>query len=282
MTAFFADQISRLDSSPASEETLLGILHCKGCDPNASDHLKTPILSSVAQRGWARLLQALVDMGANPDIGLKSSPGFLTPLHKVQNRRCADILLKAGANPNALTTKGSLPLLMAVVDGRADVAETLINVSDISIANENGHSPLSASIAQGWARIVSMLVDAGATGPEHDIGPGVFSMAASISLIPHPSEPVARPLAMSIAMAAGHMPDLNAFQSATINDNRQFVRDMLLAAGTSLPMETLDTACDFQRQMLRHWDCDFEPFMARLVLEDRVMNTKPSPPSACI
>lgn len=78
-------------------------------------------------------------------------------------------LLKAGGEPDAFTTAGSSSLLIAVVEGHADVAEILVkNKANVTASDRDGVSPIMTAVQfskknqAAHVRMAKLLLDAGA------------------------------------------------------------------------------------------------------------------------
>jgi uncharacterized protein len=78
-----------------------------GADPRSVDEIGIPILSAVASGGDADAISALLDAGADIEAG--APPDYWSPLITAANCGNAEavaILLRRGANANALTRDG--------------------------------------------------------------------------------------------------------------------------------------------------------------------------------
>lgn len=76
--------------------------------------------------------------------------GGFTPLHFAARQGClstAQVLVKAGAEMNAVNPNGFSPLLLAIINSHYDVAAFLIEQgADSNIADETGRTPLYAAV----------------------------------------------------------------------------------------------------------------------------------------
>jgi ankyrin repeat protein len=120
-------------------------------------------LNASAFHGHWQLCEFLIDMGADPDGALPETGE--TPLHaaltnddRLRYDRVVQVLLRAGANPNALTragvatgalmrdarTRGESPLHRAAAFGGADTVRLLLDAGgDREQADAHGDSPLA-------------------------------------------------------------------------------------------------------------------------------------------
>ena len=121
-------------------------------------------LADAAQRGDRAAVRALLQQHA--DVNAPKGDGS-TALHWAalqDDVELAQLLLKAGANPNAATRNGALtPLFMACRNGSAQLIAALLaaGVSANSI-NANGTSALMAASAAGNPAALQVLLEHGA------------------------------------------------------------------------------------------------------------------------
>mmetsp|Transcript_22624 Transcript_22624/g.52708 ORF Transcript_22624/g.52708 Transcript_22624/m.52708 type:complete len:707 (-) Transcript_22624:227-2347(-) len=96
----------------------------------------------------------------------------VTPLHEVCHVGYEDIvkeLLELKADPNAVTTNGDTPLLLAAAEGHAGVLPLLVTAgADPNARDAQGSTPLHLAAAEGWLETVKMLVSTLASSHEVD------------------------------------------------------------------------------------------------------------------
>ena len=133
-----------------------------GADVNvASKDGETPLLYA-ARHGKTQSLKALLSTGA--DIEKADDKGF-TPFFASflgdSNRECRRVLLKAGANVNCKTKKGTFPLIAAIGDVQ-DLHFILDNGADVNMKTDKGLTALIRAAYHGYTEAVKVLLKAGA------------------------------------------------------------------------------------------------------------------------
>lgn len=105
-------------ASEEAPERLLGLLEL-GADPNGRDPRGFPPLVAAAANGSLAGVRTLLDWGADPNVrcGVVHAPA----LAWCATRACADELVLAGADPNAVNSKG-LPVPEAAKEARNEAA----------------------------------------------------------------------------------------------------------------------------------------------------------------
>ncbi|KXS15373.1 ankyrin [Gonapodya prolifera JEL478] len=102
------------------------------------------------------MVDLLVQYGVELPVGRRDIEP-LTHAASLGHGDIADILLKAGADPN---TNNGLPLLEAANAGHADIVETLLNHSaDVHV---QGDRALLDAAETGWLDVVTLLLNRGA------------------------------------------------------------------------------------------------------------------------
>ena len=189
--------------SNVEENGLVEVSHLlvqRGADVNAADDDGWVALTSAVESGRSRLVQFLIESGANVNH-LCACSGWLsggyTPLAMALQKdraEIAELLLKAGADVNLPTRDGATPLMIAAKSGNHAMVVTLLakgadpNARDqkgniallegvdwietvrallasgavVDARNEDGVTPLMAAVARGQADVAGVLLDAGA------------------------------------------------------------------------------------------------------------------------
>jgi uncharacterized protein len=130
-----------------------------------STSIPSPIHIAASTNEEPRVLSYLVTKGAN--VNLIDDRGR-TPLHQVKTSKAADLLLKAGADPNAVSRvhEEITPLHQAALDSNSAVAERLIASGARPNTRAgyfwNGATPLHFAILVGNKRMVRALLAANA------------------------------------------------------------------------------------------------------------------------
>ena len=151
------------------------------CDKNGT----FPLNIAVA-RNEIEITAALLNAGADPNIGIggKSEATLLLWACVYSSNDIVHLLLKANANPNAVTTEGYTPLNTAASLGRIKVAEILLSVgADIEFADIRGWTPIFFAAAGGHLDMISFLLKHGAKIKKDIFGETIESVAAKVGEI---------------------------------------------------------------------------------------------------
>ena len=107
----------------------------RNANPNATNHYGVSVLWIPCQRGLTKIVELLLEKGANPEIAPsgpeaeeRSISGW-TPLYAAIKSRqypVVKLLLRNGANPNAVTSLGSTPFLLASEIGDLEVIKCFV------------------------------------------------------------------------------------------------------------------------------------------------------------
>lgn len=135
----------------ASEDELLALL-AAGADPKARFHdwEKTPLIARAAEMGYARLVQAFVNAGA--DIEAMDRRDAMTPLMVAASEgqvEVVKVLLAAGASWRAKNQKGQTAFSLATQNGHAEVVQLLEAAAESKRddgAPESGRAVISVAL----------------------------------------------------------------------------------------------------------------------------------------
>ena len=98
-----------------------------------------------------------------PAVGADSSQGSLADLIQAGNRKAALDRIRAGADVNEAQPDGTRPIHWAVYKVDYELIDALIaKKAKVDVANEFGATPLAEAVKLADARMVKMLLDAGA------------------------------------------------------------------------------------------------------------------------
>lgn len=154
-----ADAAMRRDASAARD------LLRQGADVNVAQGDGMTALHWAAEHGDAALADALLRAGADPRALTRI--GRYTPLHVAAKAGSADVvrlLLAAGADVDAATTTGAVPLHFAAASGSAEaVTQLLDRGADVDAREPQwGQTPLMFAAAAGRTDAVRVLLARGA------------------------------------------------------------------------------------------------------------------------
>lgn len=131
-----------------------------GADPNVVFEDGNAVMHLVIDRGDADLLKTALKYKGSPN--LVAGKWGRTPLFLTigQDKTLASILLKSGADMNAVSAKGNTPMLVAAGRGKFDfVYDFLILGADFTVRNNNGKDLADRTVAK------RRLMD-----PNHELG----------------------------------------------------------------------------------------------------------------
>ena len=121
-------------------------------------------LFKAAEKGSAIGIETALKKGANPNLFTNGSSPLMIAAYK-GSPECLKLLLKAGADINAVSDSGSSVLQHAAAHGRKDNVKVLIEHGvNVNVKNKHGHSPLSVADEYGHKEVSALLRAAGAKG----------------------------------------------------------------------------------------------------------------------
>jgi ankyrin repeat protein len=130
----------------------------EGFDVNEPDQYGFLLVHRACANRQPEIISLLIARGSRLDDA--ATDGW-TPLHLAAVSGaigCPQILVQAGANPNALDNYGRTPLHLAITSGDPKVAEELIEAgSSKNINNGRGLTPLELAKEKGAAEFYKVL-----------------------------------------------------------------------------------------------------------------------------
>ena len=144
----------------------------EGADPNAWDGEGcTPLHWAAGSRDASAVMKVLLDAGANPNA--HTSRGQYTPLHLALTPSEVKVLGDHGADPNARNHLGRTRLHSAALTGETELVVPLVNIgADPNVRDDEGCTPLHLAAAGYAPSVVKALLDAGADPKARDFEGG--------------------------------------------------------------------------------------------------------------
>ena len=173
------DAVNRYEVTPLALAALNGSagmierLLDAGADPNRPNPEGETPLMTAARTGNRLALTVLLEHGADVDA-IEAWRGQTALMWAVAQNQvdAVDVLLRAGADPNARSTGGFTPILFAAREGYLDVLDALVragaNVDDV--VPSSGMSALVMSVYNAHYDFAKGLLDAGANPDSADNG----------------------------------------------------------------------------------------------------------------
>lgn len=188
------------------------------------------------------IVRQFLNAGANPNEKVGSIDSQCPLLYWAITEdnysiECIDALLKAGADPDAVSDDGDTMLLIAVVDDNVDIISSLLKANvDVNNSGSNFDPPLCLAVDGGNEAIVSMLLNAGA---KVDVRDSYGQTPLFLAVNQHSSSMV------SLLLAAGADPNIVRDSGATMlayaacHGDAEIVRKLLkYKADVNLPVLT--------------------------------------------
>jgi len=214
----------------------------------------TPLIAATRQHRGTRVIQMLLDAGALPDACDSEGRHPLYYAASSDDRAALELLLAHGASPTLVTNSGYTALIIAASRGLLSNVELLLaNGATIDAADPDGRTPLFFAAFQGYHEVVAHLCVKGA----------VFDTKSKYGYTP-----------LAIAARSGHIdtmrtlltqPDINAdskdyrgwtaLLEAAVGNHVKCLQ-ILIGAGASIALTNqdgstaLDVATDYG-----HVDC---------------------------
>ena len=148
------------DGMPESAE-IIKVLGAAKAPLDISNAAYTP-LSYAVEQGNRELVKALLDAGANPNA--KTEGGRIPLQLALDHKEIVELLLSAKADPNLSSEGGSTPLTAAIENGANEAIEILIKAgANVNLRDGYGSSPLQVATNYQKNEIVELLKKHGAT-----------------------------------------------------------------------------------------------------------------------
>lgn len=140
--------------------TVIDRLLAAGDEVNASRTNTDIPLIIAARNGKTDAVRYLLNAGGDPHgLGAKR----ITALHVAANAEITEMLLNAGAAPDARDKDGETPLFNAARTGRLDQIQLLVGANaDVHVVNHKNETALLQAAQRGAVDVVDYLLDIGA------------------------------------------------------------------------------------------------------------------------
>jgi ankyrin repeat protein len=142
----------------------LQLLLARGADPTATNHAGHTALWLAATRNDLGVIRALLNAGVKPDThAAGEQPPLLAALRETRLNEVVQVLLDAGASPEATDAQGHTPLMLASASGQATLVWSLLARHARTDAEDHGRrTALWYAAAFGARDVVVALIAAGA------------------------------------------------------------------------------------------------------------------------
>lgn len=142
-----------------SREGTVRTLLTDGSTINAGNHNGQTSLHLATELGNSGIVKTLLEQGAMVDA-VETATGY-TPLHYAAGQghtELCELLIRFGADPDALTENLDSPLHLAIKNGRIGVVEVLLKYhARLDIKNKSGLTPLQQAEHPGNREIANLI-----------------------------------------------------------------------------------------------------------------------------
>ncbi|KAL7789097.1 hypothetical protein V8C37DRAFT_418073 [Trichoderma ceciliae] len=125
-------------------------------------------LCSAAKSGWAEVVLALLELGAEPDFKDKDSRTALSQAAQNESIDTMKVLMDGGAFPNSADANHRTPLSYASEMGHSFAVKILLGDQRVEpdAKGDDGLTPLWWAVRNGWEAVVKLLLDSGKVDPD--------------------------------------------------------------------------------------------------------------------
>lgn len=134
----------------------------EGLNPNYQQDKKWPLVIIASNQKRADILNLLLEAGADPEARAANGDLALHATASSGATECLKLLLQHKANVNA-QANGECALIKAIVNGHDECAKLLINAgADVNTVSAGGDTPLVCAAEKNNVTIVELLLEKGA------------------------------------------------------------------------------------------------------------------------
>ena len=128
-------------------------------ETNPDDEGSTPLFTA-AEHNKVKCAELLIKKGANLETPDTEGRSPLWIAAQVGHKAMVQLLLDRGANVEAANKKGTTPLFIAVEYGHEDVVQLLLDRgANVGAENKKGFTPLTMAAAHGNDKMIEILLD---------------------------------------------------------------------------------------------------------------------------
>lgn len=175
--------LMRLAANEKDTSSLIELLLQNGANINQQSNEGATALALAITSGHVNNIKTLLKH--NPNLDLSPSgywPNLLLAIDKRDNK-IVNLLLDKGANPNVNAENGPNALMVAVHSKNYDIVKSLVehgaDVNSVVVISGVNNTPLILAASSGYLDIVKYLVEHGANIDYDPTGePGIFSLTA--------------------------------------------------------------------------------------------------------
>lgn len=231
--------LSAVEYGAENIEAVIDSLARGGANLDVSNPVYTPLYYAVEQ-GDAGLVRTLLDAGADPNAATNS--GRLPLFQAAYDNAILGMLLEAGADPGAVNEYGETALFAAIDHDNLDGVQALIDAgSDVNHPSESGQTPFARAEVQNREEAMSILAEYGATRsgePE----PEVAESSSSISSLAGVGDPelTAIPRLQHQGELSSTGADVRYYSGASVAELIDYYKDELGQRGWGVDSEQTD------------------------------------------
>jgi len=130
-------------------------------DINVKDNVGYTPLILATMTNYPKIVQILLDKGANPNIQGRFGWTALIWAVLTNNLKIALMLLDKNANPNIQNRDGRTALIEAVINNKPKIVQMLLNANaNLNIQDQRGNTALVIAFSQNNQAIIDLIINA--------------------------------------------------------------------------------------------------------------------------